>query len=224
MSHAWISRVFLHLSVILFTGGVLSQHALQVVSQHALQGVCSKGGCLVPGRGAWSGESLLRGGLLPGGCLVWGVLLAGVPGGDPPDGYCCGRYASYWNAFLFQNMFICLMYIRFAKEDLCLTLTNVRNSALWPKYTAAASSSTFKYVDVNRYEFPSDVQGRKYSVYSVQLISHKIRYWVVGVDWNNKFNYPIIFIDWFRDNLKLDSITFVAKCNCTWMRKTVTLL
>ena len=25
-------------------------------------------------------------------------------GGDPPlpeDGYCCGRYASYWNAFLF---------------------------------------------------------------------------------------------------------------------------
>ena len=26
----------------------------------------------------------------------------GVPGGDPPpDGYCYGRYASYWNAFLF---------------------------------------------------------------------------------------------------------------------------
>ena len=21
-------------------------------------------------------------------------------GGDPPDGYCCLRYASYWNAFL----------------------------------------------------------------------------------------------------------------------------
>ena len=32
-----------------------------------------------------------------GGCLV----PSGVPGGDPPDGYCCGRYASYWNAFLF---------------------------------------------------------------------------------------------------------------------------
>ena len=30
----------------------------------------------------------------PGGGLL--------PGGDPPcDGYCCGRYASYWNAFLF---------------------------------------------------------------------------------------------------------------------------
>ena len=24
----------------------------------------------------------------------------GVPGGDPLDGYCCGQYASYWNAFL----------------------------------------------------------------------------------------------------------------------------
>ena len=24
----------------------------------------------------------------------------GMPGRDPPDGYCCGRYAAYWNAFL----------------------------------------------------------------------------------------------------------------------------
>ena len=38
-----------------------------------------------------------------GGCLVRG----GVPDGDPrpPNGYCCGRYASYWNAFLFVSMF-----------------------------------------------------------------------------------------------------------------------
>ena len=37
--------------------------------------------------GAWS-----QGVPTPGGC---------VPCGDPlPDGYCCGRYASYWNAFL----------------------------------------------------------------------------------------------------------------------------
>ena len=45
-----------------------------------------------------------------GGCLLLGCLLrrvsapgegGGVSGGDPPDGYCCGRYASYWNAFLF---------------------------------------------------------------------------------------------------------------------------
>ena len=36
-----------------------------------------------PGGGAWSGG--------PG---LWGCL---VPG---RDGYCCGRYASYWNAFL----------------------------------------------------------------------------------------------------------------------------
>ena len=31
--------MFLHVSVILFGGGVLSQHALQVVSQHALRQV-----------------------------------------------------------------------------------------------------------------------------------------------------------------------------------------
>ena len=67
------------------------------------------------------------------GCLLWGCLLWGVPAlggacsgegacskgvpalggacsrgcGDPPtnDGYCCGRYASYWNAFLFHKVF-----------------------------------------------------------------------------------------------------------------------
>ena len=48
-----------------------------------------------PGGGAWSwgvpgprGVPSLRG------------TGSGGPGGDPPDGYCCGRYASYWNAFL----------------------------------------------------------------------------------------------------------------------------
>ena len=27
------------------------------------------------------------------------------PGIPPADGYCCGRYASYWNAFLFDSIF-----------------------------------------------------------------------------------------------------------------------
>ena len=69
------------------------------------------GGCLVL-RGAWSWEGAWSRGAwswgvpglggVPGprGCLVPG----GLPGGDPPppDGYCCGRYASCWNAFLFE--------------------------------------------------------------------------------------------------------------------------
>ena len=50
------------------------------------------GGCMVPGVGA---SSLGVHGL--GVCMVWGV----VPGGDPPNSYCCGWYTSYWNAFLF---------------------------------------------------------------------------------------------------------------------------
>ena len=32
----------------------------------------------------------------------------GVPGGDPPDGHCCGRYVSYRNAFLLCHA-ICLI-------------------------------------------------------------------------------------------------------------------
>ena len=47
--------------------------------------------------GVWSPGVWSRGVPAQGWVLVQGV----VPGGDPPDGYCCGRYASYWNAFLF---------------------------------------------------------------------------------------------------------------------------
>ena len=69
-------------------------------------------------RGIWSrptanGE-VLRG-IWSRGCLVWGVCLLqggswsrGVPalcGGclveTSPDGYCCRRYVSYWNAFFY---------------------------------------------------------------------------------------------------------------------------
>ena len=73
------------------------------------------GVCLVPGGPGWGclvwGGCLVGGvpspGGLVGGCLVPGGLVRGapgpggrVPGGhNPPDGYCCGRYASYWNAF-----------------------------------------------------------------------------------------------------------------------------
>ena len=57
-----------------------------------------------------TGECLLQGGACSRGCLLRRGLVSGrVPGGDPqpPDGYCCGRYASYWNAFLFLfNIFL----------------------------------------------------------------------------------------------------------------------
>ena len=60
-----------------------------------------------------TGGGSAPGGLLLGGCFLLGCVSAlggvcswGWAGGDPPeqthpmDGYCCGRYASYWNAFL----------------------------------------------------------------------------------------------------------------------------
>ena len=65
-------------------GGVLSQHALQVVSLHALQ----QGDGSAPG----GGQVCSRGVCFEGGGLVETT---------PPDSHCCGRYASYWNAFLF---------------------------------------------------------------------------------------------------------------------------
>ena len=97
-------------------GGVLSQHALQVVSQHALQQVsrgCGIPACLAGFQANTQGGSLGESGL--GGLQAhtqggsWGGSGWGVPapGGveTPQDGYCCGWYTSYWNAFLFQVIF-----------------------------------------------------------------------------------------------------------------------
>ena len=60
-------------------------------------GVPGLRGCLVRG-GAWSGGVCLR------GCLVEKPPRSRPPGTEHPprDGYCCGRYASYWNAFLYS--------------------------------------------------------------------------------------------------------------------------
>ena len=67
-------------------------------------------GGLLPGGSAPRGVCS-RGGLFQGGCLLLGwCLLPGVVSQHalrqrpPPgrDGHCCGRYASYWNAFLLK--------------------------------------------------------------------------------------------------------------------------
>ena len=94
--------MFLHLSVShsvhrggLLPGGPWSQGGCLVQGGPGPGGVPGpKGGYLVP-VGVWSRGSA------PGGCLVRGVCLVETP----QDGYCCGRYASYWNAFLLTNIF-----------------------------------------------------------------------------------------------------------------------
>ena len=72
--------MFLHLSVILFTGGSMSG-----------------GGGLCPERDLCPGGSLSRRGLCPG-VSVQGGLYQGAP---PRRTVTFGRYASYWNAFFF---------------------------------------------------------------------------------------------------------------------------
>ena len=106
---SWGKVMFLHASVILFTGGgwLVSQHALQVVSQHALQqvagGMVSQHALQVSRptpKGKVEGSGL--GGRLQahtwgvpalGRCLLQGGACSKGVCGDPPrDGYCC--YAS----------------------------------------------------------------------------------------------------------------------------------
>ena len=67
-------------------------------------GVCDSvhgGGCLLSGGSGPGGGGDVCSQGVPGPGGVSGP--GGVPGGDPP-GYCCGRYASYWNAFLFYHV------------------------------------------------------------------------------------------------------------------------
>ena len=64
--------------------------------------VCLSGGCLLLG-----GTCSRWGVPAPGGCPLPGGVCSGVGVVETPrDGYCCGRYASYWNAFLFIYLFI----------------------------------------------------------------------------------------------------------------------
>ena len=67
--------MFLHLSVILFTGGSLSREV------------------------SVQGGSLSRGVLCQGGVSVQGVSVRETP---PHIQWTSGQYASYWNAFLFS--------------------------------------------------------------------------------------------------------------------------
>ena len=66
--------MFLHVSVILFTG----VGGACMVGGHVWQGVCMAGGCVAKG-GGMHGTGGMRG---------------------RRDGHCSGQYASYWNAFL----------------------------------------------------------------------------------------------------------------------------
>ena len=72
------------------------------------------GGVLHPGGFSIRGGSPSEGVLHPGGFSIWGGSPSGgfsIWGASPSGGWLsirsmCGRYASYWNAFLFNNHFI----------------------------------------------------------------------------------------------------------------------
>ena len=81
-------------NIILFTGGgSLSQHASQVTWQ----------GGLCPGQGLCPGGISVMEGLCPGVAIKGGGSLSrgGLCQGDLPCTVTSGKYASYWNAFLF---------------------------------------------------------------------------------------------------------------------------
>ena len=122
---SWGKVMFLHVSVILFTGGCLVRGVPGLGGSawgvSGPRGVAGSWGCLVWEDvclgGAWSKGSVWPGGcLVLGGCLVRGVSGPGevsAPGGwypsmqTPPRSSACWEiratskwYASYWNAFL----------------------------------------------------------------------------------------------------------------------------
>ena len=88
--HNWFAKVmFLHLSVILLTGGGVSRSRPRGV--YAQVGVCP-GGC--PGPGSAGVQTQTQ-----GVCVSQHALRQTAP--LAADGYSCGRYVSYWNAFFY---------------------------------------------------------------------------------------------------------------------------
>ena len=76
------------------------------VQTQAWGGVQAQGGCPGPGLGGCPGPGRVPrprpGGMSrPRRCVSNHALRQTPP--PPADGYCCGRYASYWNAFLCLN-------------------------------------------------------------------------------------------------------------------------
>ena len=59
-------------------------------------GACVAGGCMH----GWGGWACVAGGVHGGG-HAWQGGVRGMR-----NGHCSGRYASYWNAFLLQNLFL----------------------------------------------------------------------------------------------------------------------
>ena len=107
-------------------GGVVSQLALQVsrpTPRGEVEGSGGPGGSPGPHlrgklRGLAGGVSRpTPGGGSPGphtgGCIP--ACTEADPPPPPPDGYCCGQYVSYWNAFLLQR-FVYTQYESLRKE------------------------------------------------------------------------------------------------------------
>ena len=91
--------IFLHLSVILFTGGCLGRHPLlgrlSLLGRHPLKQTLPPYYPLrqiSPGQTPLADTPLFR-------HPLWANTWADTP--RPGDGHCSGRFASYWNAFLF---------------------------------------------------------------------------------------------------------------------------
>ena len=93
--------------VLLFT--IRKGSCRKVMFSQACQEFCPRGGgggCPGPGpgRGSAQGVSRPRPGEVPRprGVCIPACTEADTPICPPADGYCCGRYASYWNAFLWE--------------------------------------------------------------------------------------------------------------------------
>ena len=123
--------MFLHMSVILFMGGgVVSKHTLAVASQHALQQVSRGGVSRSTPRGELRGLAWGVSSPTPGGVsrpTPWGRGIPACTEAETSHGYCCGRYASYWNAFLFAIAWTekITQYLMPYKSHVSLHLDNV---------------------------------------------------------------------------------------------------
>ena len=141
-NEVWGKVMFLHLCVILFTGGHASQHASQVTWLGSLHPVGLPPGGLPPG----------------GGGLGW-------PQWDTWD--TSGWYASYWNAFLFQNTFSKIWIIHSPSQH-TLLLLRIHH---W-------SPHTFSYIYSNNTYWSQHTRSQTVIIHHYSQYSHSTSEWI----------------------------------------------
>ena len=139
------------------------------------------GGCPGPGSGGGGAPG-------PGVCVCVCVCVC-IPActwrHPPADGYCCGRYASYWNAFLFLMLFNFLLNCKMIW------------TGFWTSKIFFANTNEDLFVSIFPKKWTNPFNTKQYAVYfgllHTQVITNLLECWIHEVK-PHLHHGPLVFV------------------------------